>query len=429
MRIVHVVPGSGNTFYCENCLRDTALVKAQRALGHTVIMAPMYLPMFADEPGIAGDSPVFYGAISTYLAQEVPLLGRLPAWLLDTLNAPALLKWAARKAGTTRAGDLDEMTISMLRGAEGRQARELERLIAWMITQAKPDVVHLSNALLLGLARRIRRDVGVPVVCSLQDEDTWIDAMSPKGARRAWDTMIGRAEDVALFTPVSEYYAGVMRERLRLPAGRMRTVYVGIDLEGHQPSPLRFDPPVIGYLSRMTESLGLGTLVEAFITLKQSPRLKDLRLRATGGEIGDDARFIARLRKRLASLGMENDAAFLPAFDRPARLAFLQTISVMSVPMPRGEAFGMFQLEAMASGVPVVQPRAGAFPEIIGATGGGVVYEPNTVDGLAHALSSVLLDEENARALGSAGRKAVFNSFSIERTARELVSLYQALIH
>jgi len=78
MKIVHIVPGSGGTFYCQNCLRDNALVKALRAQGHDVVMVPLYLPMFADEPGISGEAPVFYGAISLYLRQRLPFCESLP---------------------------------------------------------------------------------------------------------------------------------------------------------------------------------------------------------------------------------------------------------------------------------------------------------------------------------------------------------------
>lgn len=184
MRIVHIVPGSGGSFYCENCLRDNVAVKAMLEMGHDVTIVPLYLPLFADSPEPLTDSPVFFGAVSLYLREKIPLLRRFPIRWLRFLNAAPILRWAAKQAGRTRASGMEDMTLSMLRGENGRQAAELEQLVVWLKKEGKPDVVHLSNALLLGLARRIRRELSVPIVCALQDEDTWIDPMGEPAASR-----------------------------------------------------------------------------------------------------------------------------------------------------------------------------------------------------------------------------------------------------
>ena len=160
MKIVHIVPGSGGTFYCENCMRDNALVKALRRMGHDVVMVPLYLPMFADDPELSEDVPVFFGGINVYLQQKLALFRKTPRWLDRLADARWILELAARKAGTTRAAGLGDMTLSMLRGADGNQAKELDRLIKWLAENERPDIVHLSNALLIGLARRIRAVCG-----------------------------------------------------------------------------------------------------------------------------------------------------------------------------------------------------------------------------------------------------------------------------
>jgi len=206
MKIIHLIPSSGGSFYCQNCLRDDILVKRLRQQGHDVVVVPMYLPLTDDDEKPFGDTPIFYGAVNVYLKQKFPLLRRAPRWVDRLLDAPTLLSLAAKRAGSTRATGLEDMTMSMLRGEEGNQARQLEELVAWLQHEGRPDIIHLSNALLLGLARRIKQELAVPVVCSLQDEDTWLDAMDPALAAPIWQAMADRAVDVDMFVAVSNYY-------------------------------------------------------------------------------------------------------------------------------------------------------------------------------------------------------------------------------
>ncbi len=425
MRVIHIIPGSGGSFYCENCFRDSAVVKAMRAMGHDATLVPLYLPLFLDYPDVTTGSPVFFGAVSLYLRERVPLLRRLPLRRLRFLDSPRILRWAAKQAERTRASGLEELTLSMLRGEHGRQAAELDQLAAWLETEGKPDVVHLSNALLLGLARRIRDRLNVPIVCSLQDEDTWIDAMGEHAANRIWETLAERARDVDLLIPVSESYSGVVAEKLGIPAERMRVIHIGIDPDGYVAPSAPREPPAIGYLSRLSPSLGLDILLEAFILLKKAPHFDTLRLRATGGTTADDKPFVDGLRQRAQDAGVADAFEILPGFRREHRIEFLKSVRVLSVPVPGGEAFGTYLLEAMACGVPAVQPDVGAFPELIAATGGGITYEPNTPEALADALAGLLDDPQRLAALGTAGLKSVAANFSVDRMARDLIQVYQ----
>lgn len=428
MKIVHIVPGSGTSFYCQNCLRDIALVRALRALGHEVLIVPMYLPLLTDYPDVKEDADIFYGAVGLYVKEKLPLFKKAPLWMQKLLDSPRLLSWAAGKAGSTSSRDLAEMTVSMLKGEEGRQAAELDRLVAWLESEEKPDVVHLSNALLLGLARRMKSDLGAPIVCSLQDEDSWVDTMGEESAGNVWNTMADRAGDVDAFVAVSRYYANAVAPRMNLKPEQIHVVPIGIELNGFEPRPLPFDPPAIGYLSRMCESLGAGLLTDAFIKLKEDGRFKDLKLRFTGGRTDADIPFIKQMQERLTRLGLQEDVELVRNFDRPGRIRFLQSISIMSVPVIRGEALGMHLLEALASGVPIVQPKVGGFPELVDATGGGILYEPNNADALAEALGKLLLDPERARRLGASGRDAVSERFSVKKTASEMMEIYGRLV-
>ncbi|MBA4386891.1 MAG: hypothetical protein C0404_02855 [Verrucomicrobia bacterium] len=427
MKIVQIVPGSGDSFYCENCVRDTALVKALRRQGHDVILLPMYLPLTLDDPNIHAGTPVFYGAINTYLKEKVPAMRRAPRFVEKMLDSPGLLEWAAAKAGSTRAQGLEEMTLSILRGDQGNQARELDRMVDWLEANSRPEIIHLSNSMLLGLAAPLKKRLRVPVVCSLQDEDGWINAMDPEKVELVWKTMSEKAADADAFIAVSRYYADLMVKQLSIPRDKMNVVHVGIDLDGYDQAPLNFRPPTIGYLSRLTESLGLGFLVEAFLRLKADPELKHIRLRGTGGMTKDDEAFIALIEKRVQKMHWENDIDFVAEFDRRSRQRFIQTLSVMCVPSPAPVAFATHSIEAMACGVPVVEPELGAYPEIIEATGGGLLYDPNDMGMLEESLSRILSDPKYAAELGRKGRKAVHADFGIDTIAARMVSTYEAV--
>jgi glycosyltransferase involved in cell wall biosynthesis len=427
MRIVHIIPGTGGTFYCQNCVRDAALVQELRARGHDVVMIPLYLTLFAGASHFTADAPVFFGGVNVYLQQRFSIFRKTPRWVDRLFDATWMLSRAARREGSVSAAELGPMTLSMLKGPQGNQRKELDRLVAWIRERERPDVIHISNALLLGLVGELRRTLEVPIVCSLQDEDAWIDAMGAPYDRLCWDAMAERAADVDVFVAVSEWYAEQMAVRLGMPRDRISVVPLGIDLDDVEPAQLPLAPPVIGYLSRMSESQGLGLLVDAFIKLKQDPRLRDLRLKATGGITAADTAFVSGLQRKLKRHGVQNDAEFLSDFEKPKRREFLRSITVLSVPVVRGAASGEFMLEALAFGVPVVQPSAGSFPELVNDTGGGLVYALEEEDGLVKALMKLLLDPGYSNELGQRGRAAVFDRYGIDRMAGDVLAVYQSL--
>jgi len=425
MKIVYVTPGSGGTFYCQNCFRDDELLTALHALGHDVYKVPMYLPTNLEENGRIADTPVFYGAINVYLKEKLPFYRHAPTWVERLFDSQALLHLAAKKAGSTRAAGLEEMTISMLQGEEGRQASELDHFIKYIQKEIKPDVVHLSNALLLGLAHRIKNDLGVRVFCSLQDENEWIDPMSEQYQSKVWNLMAEKAVDVDLFVTASKYYSDIAQKNLKIPTDKIKVINGGINLEGYQRSSLSFEPPVIGYLCKMSEYFGLGILVDAFIRLKKDSRFKDLKLHMTGGYPGDDKHFVNELLKKISTHGYENDVKIFKYFNKENRIKFLQLLTLLSVPVPGGEAFGAYQVEALAAGVPVVQPNVGCYPEFVKATNGGVIYEPNNSEGLAQSIASLLADPAKVNELGEQGRRVVLERFSMNDMAKNIVRIYE----
>lgn len=442
MTIVQITPGAG-AMYCGNCLRDNALVAELRRQGHDVTMVPLYLPLTLDEEDQSAGTPVFFGGISVYLEQKSALFRAAPNWVRRLLASDGMLRWAAGRAAKTRAADTGDLMLSMLRGEEGNQARELDELLAWLKKQPKPDVVCISNALLVGMVRRLKAELQTRIVCTLQGEDSYLDALPEKYRAAAWQLLSERAADVDLFIAPSRYFGELMTRRLGLKPERAKVIHNGVNLDGFRgPTP---DPsqegnphhatritqhaaPVVGYLARMCPEKGLDTLVEAFIQVKRRERVPRLKLHIAGSCGPGDEAFVKSLRQRLAEAGYIGETAFSPNLSRAEKIGLLESLSVFSVPARYGEAYGLYVIEAMAAGVPVVQPRAAAFPELIEATGGGVLCEPGDAKALADAIEALLLEPERARAMGDAGRKAVLERFSIEAMTDEVVRTYAGLI-
>ncbi len=428
MKIINIVPGFGGTFYCGNCLRDSGLMRALKQTGHEAHTLPIYLPLFANN-NQDGDSdiPVFYGAVNIYLKQNFKLFRHIPGWLHRLLDSSPVLRYAARKAGSTRAHGLEEMTISMLKGHEGYQQEELDQLVSFLRDHEKPDVVHLSNALLLGLANRIRTEVGAHVVCSLQDEDVWVDAMAPEYQQKVWRMMSEKGKDVSAFVAVSDYFASLMHEKMDIPREKMHVIHIGIDAQKYKVEEPALDNPVIGYLSRTNEENGFGLLVDAFILLKESPAGKNARLRVTGGKTSDDNKFIRQQVRKLKKKGFHHDVEISDDFTDIVGTGFFRGLTLLSVPVLNGEAFGMYQLESLASGIPIVQPALGAFPEIARVTGGGVVYHPNSPEQLAEKWAGLLDEPGKILEMSRSGRKMVEEKFSITELTNKMIDLYKAL--
>ncbi|MCP4375489.1 MAG: glycosyltransferase family 4 protein, partial [bacterium] len=307
MQITFITPGSGDNFYCENCLRDKAIVVAIRALGHDAASMPLYLPPLMQDTDPRGSkTPVFFGGVNVYLQQRFKLFRHTPRWLDKLFDAPGILKLAARKVGITTAEMLGETTVSMLQGESGRQAKELDRMLAYMRKNknSRPDVIVLSNAMLLGMAPRLAGDLKCAILCMLQDEHDFVDALAGDFSGQAWDLMRRHAARVDMFVAPSRYYADLMGQRLGLGAGKIRVCRNGFDPDRYAPAVKPPDPPVIGYLSRLHSNKGLDLLTDAFIKLKNEPGLENIKLLIAGGMTLDDRDYVANIKQALVGAGV-----------------------------------------------------------------------------------------------------------------------------
>ena len=437
MNIALLTPGTGS-YHCGVCMRDNALAKELHRQGHRALLLPMYLPLTLDETAASPGAPIFFGGVSTYLREKFPLLRRMPRWMDRLLSARWLLKLLAGRAAKTGGPELVEMTLSMLRGEHGNQAGELRELVAWLRTAfdgAPPDAVWLSTALQAGLARSLREELRVPVIGFLQGEDTFLDGLGSR-APEVWTLLSQRMKDADVWVAPSRYFAELMSARLQWTSAeterRMRVIPNGIALEDFESPPeWSHDAPTIGYLARFVPGKGIGVLVDAFIILKKRDTIPGLRLRCAGSMTAGDARYADTLRAKLAAAGCAGDTEFFPNVSREEKIRFLRTLDVFSVPATASEAFGLYVIEALAAGVPVVQPRAWSFPEIVGENC-GVLFDPGktaetSAAALADALEEILRDPARARALGAAGRKAAREKYSLSGMAAAFVALAESL--
>lgn len=421
MRVLAVLPGSGGSFYCQNCLRDMAMADALRQRGHEVTLMPLYLPVAAGmtEPS---EVPVFYGAVTLYLRHKYAFLRRLPRAWFAPLDSWPVLRFAARFAGSTSAAGLEDLTLSMLRGEDGRQADELRRVTEWITglpATSTPDVIVLSTALLAGLAKALKQAAGCPVVCWLQDEHVWTDAMTPGLRDAVLGVMAADACEVDRFVAVSAAYAERVTPQMGLDPQRVSVVFPGIDPAAYRPADVALQPPVIGFLSRLSAEEGFDRFVEAFVLLRRDPCFTKVRLSATGGPSAEKG-FLKRQLKKLSDAGLAQAATISTDRFAQDRFGFLSELTLLSVPGGSPEAFGYYAIEAMAAGVPVVLPAQGAFPEIAAAAGCGVLTEDVRPETLARVWAALLSDPDRLHRESERGRAAASHIFSQASSAAAL---------
>ena len=427
MRIAYLAAGAAG-MYCGSCLHDNTLAAALLKLGEDVVLAPIYTPIRTDEEDVS-EPRVFFGGINAYLQQKIPLFRRTPRWLDCWLDHPALLRLATRRAGSVDPVKLGELTVSMLRGEAGHQRKELEKLVDWLINDVQPDVVHLSNSLMLGLARMIAERCGPPVVCSLSGEDLFIEKLAPPHYEQARELLRERAQEVDAFAALNGYYADFMADYLTVPPARVHVIPHGLDLAGHGSRAPRTAgaPRRVGFLSRICHDKGLHLLVEACEALACDGGIPPLELHAAGYLGVADRPYLAAIERRVTTGPLAGKFHYHGELDRAGKIAFLQSLDVMSTPTVYRESKGLPVLEAWANGVPVVVPRHGTFPELVAASGGGVLHEPLDAADLAAKLAQLLGDPARSEQLGRAGQRAVRERYHAEAMARRTLALYREL--
>lgn len=425
MKVAYLTAGAGG-MYCGSCMRDNTLAAALIRKKRDVTLIPVYSPIRVDEPDVSTER-VYYGGVNVFLQQKSALFRHAPRLVDRLLDSPRLLERAMRKAGSARTEELGPLTLSILRGEEGSQRRELDKLINGL-RPLRPDVVHLPNAMFVGLARTLHEALGAAIVCTLTGEDIFVEALPQPYRDEAFELIRRGAGHVHGFISVTRYYGAYSCERFGVSEDRLHHVPMGVRVDDISSVPADrggAEPFTLGYLARVCPEKGLHVLCEALV------RLHDRRLRPRlkiAGYVPEGSReYLEEIRTGLSERGLDGFVDWLGEVDRAGKLAMLAACDVFSVPTVYREAKGIYVLEALAHGVPVVQPAHGSFPELIEATGGGVLFEPCDAGGLADAIERLMGDEAERRRLGAEGRRAVREHFTDERMAEAAWNAFERI--
>ncbi|MEE2675954.1 MAG: glycosyltransferase family 4 protein [Planctomycetota bacterium] len=425
-RIAYLTSGAANMF-CGSCLHDNTLARAWNRQGIDALLVPTYTPIRTDEEDVSVDQ-VFLGGINVYLQQKIFFFRYLPAFLDRFLDSKWLLQKATSRGLEISARALGSLTVSMLKGRNGNQRKEVKRLCSWLSKEINPDVVLLSNLLIGGCISDLKR-LGIPVVVTLQGDDIFLEDLIEPFKQQALSILRRIVPDVSGFLVHSQYYKEYMMSLLEIPAEKVHVVPLGIEVEDvkiAQTDPTR--PRTIGYMARMSKEKGLHVLVDAFIELKKMPDTADVRLHLAGWRGVTNQTFADEQIGRLKEAGLEHSFIDYGTVDRDGKQVLLSESDLLCVPTTYKEPKGLFALEALAHGVPVVLPEHGAFPEVIRDLGGGRLVPPDDPQALAACWHDLLKDRSALSDLGLQGRKAVLSRRDAETMATKTLEVLNQIV-
>jgi len=430
MKAVFVTAGAAG-MYCGSCMHDNALAKALRRIDVDCLLQPVYTPIRTDSQSIA-TKQVFFGGIHVYLLQQWPWLARMPRPLWRFLDWPPLIRFATSRASSTDAALLGDLAVSMLRGTDGRQAEEVVRLVDWFQREIRPDAIVLSNLLIGGALPELRRALPTTkIIVLLQGDDIFLNHLPAEARREAIELCCGLIEHIDHVVVNSVFYQQKMGTLFRIPAGKMVVTPLSID-------PTPFLSPMVepkpkgefrlGFLARIAPEKGLHRLVEAFIRLAKQPGNHDLTLHAAGW-LGDMHRdYLQTLQNQINRAGLSPRFTYHGSPDLATKASWLRSLDLCSVPTEYEDPKGLYVLESLAAGVPVIQPNHGAFGELLASTGGGCLFAPQSIDELCQAIQQLKDDPQLRAQLAAAGHANVLAKHSIEAAAKHMHSLMTTLL-
>jgi len=422
---IAIITAGGAGMFCGSCMHDNTWARSLIDAGASVSLVPTYTPIRVDEQDVS-HSDVYFGGIGVYLAHRSRIFRRLPRRLTRWVDRPWVLRLATRLGVSTDARQLGALTVEMLQGEDGPHQTHVDELADFFATKLKPDLICFSNALLAGSARAIRNRLDVPLLCVLQGDDVFLEGLAEPYRSRAIESIHDRADDFDGFIVHSKYYRDHMAGYLGIDSGRFHTLPLGIDLSPHngQPSDSTDDRFTIGYFARICPEKGLDRLVAAFRLLHA--RRPEMRLKAGGFLGSQDRTFFDKLQADTADLGDAFSYIGSPS-DTESKVAFFKSLDVLSVPTAYREPKGLYVLEALANGIPVVQPDHGAFRELIEATGGGVLVEPGDPRALADALEALADDNDRRIELATSGQQRVRELYGPQRMGTASLALFEQI--
>lgn len=427
MKIAQITAGAGN-MYCGSCLRDNTLAATLLKKGHEVLLIPTYTPTRTDERNVSSHR-VFLGGINVYLQQHLPVFRKTP-WLLDRFfDLKPLLRLTTRFGVSVDPARLGRLTVSMLRGTKGFQNKEISKLVRFLAEEVRPEIVQIPNSLLISLAPAIKAAIKVPVCCCLQGEELFLQGLGEPYRSESLQLIREHAAQVDAFVAVSHFGAQNMAEYLGIERDRIHVVPLGINFDGSsRRSRQGTGPYTIGYLARIAPEKGLHLLCEAYHRVVSQGELPPSRLWAAGYLPPENRSYLADIRRKMDAWGLAANFHYHGEPELQEKISFLRNLDVFSVPGFPGDPKGLHLLEAMAGGVPVVQPRSGAFTEIVETTGGGLLVPSDDPADLAEGIGELWKNPEKRKCLAARGYEGVRMHYSADRMAERALEVYRSLL-
>ena len=423
MKILSITAGAAG-MYCGSCLRDNTLALELKRMGHDVILLPIYTPTLTDQTNVS-QNRVFFGGISVYLQQSNSFFRQTP-WFIDRiLDSNWLLNLFSGFGIQTSPQQLGALTLSMLQGENGFQKKELTKLVEWLRQETPPDIINLPNSLLIGLAQPLKAALKRPVICTLQGEDLFLRGLPEPYQSKALKLIRSKVKSIDGFIAVSDYCAGHMQSLLEIPRNRLHTVPLGIQTECYGNNhPLKSEIIRIGFLSRISPEKGLHTLCEAYKQLRLRKDVPSGKLNVAGYLGSENKAYLKSLQSKMSQWGLSKEFNFHGTLDQKGKIRFFENIDIFSVPATFEEPKGIPVLEAMASGIPVVQPSKGAYTEIVEKTDGGILTDSNSSDSLEKGIYSLYKNRQLAKTLGQNGKKGVCNFYDSSHMASAAMEIF-----
>ncbi|MEX0728755.1 MAG: glycosyltransferase family 4 protein [Planctomycetaceae bacterium] len=419
---VAILTAGGAGMFCGSCMHDNTWARAMIDQGVEVSLLPAYTPVRLDEPNLSRPR-VFLGGINMYLSARSRIWRAMPRFMTRLLDQPWLINLSTKWAVSNDARELGELTLAMLAGADGPERRAVDELVHFLTRELRPDVIVFSNALMVGALKTLRQDFRGKIFCVLQGDDIFLEDLVEPYHSQAIAMMRERVQEFDGIIVHSRYYRGFMAEYLAIPVEKFHVIPLGIDMSGHTgtPGPRASDRFTVGYFARICPEKGLHLLMDAFEVLHaRQPRTK-LRV---GGYLGPrDQTYFEKLSPRAKSWGDAFEHVGSPA-THAGKVEFLSSLDVLSVPTTYREPKGLYVLEALANGTPVVQPRHGSFPELIEQTHGGILVDPNNSQALANALEEMLLKNDERLHFAREGYDLVRQHYGLEEMARRSIEIF-----
>ena len=412
-------------------MHDNALARALSEQGWNIQLVPTYTPIRTDEDDFSEDQ-VLFGGLNVYLQQKIPFLRYVPTVLDRFLDSPGLIRRLTSQARETDVKTMGKLAHSMLLGSKGNQRKEVRRVCEWL-AKSNPDLIIFSNILIGGCIHEIKQVLNVPVLVTLQGDDVFLDSLNEPFKTKCIAQIKQIVKMVDGFILQSEFFRDYMSDYFSINPAKIYVTPLGLDINDferflNRDASRQSETKTIGYLARLAREKGLHHLVDAFIKLKSKPGTDHIKLLIAGWLGPEHKSYADEQWKRLAASGLSTQYKYLGEVEREAKLGFFEQIDLLSVPTEFLEPKGLYALEALAAGVPVVLPAHGAFPELIGQSGGGLLFEPGNTSQLAQSLNDLLADDQLRELLATRGQQFVHQHRSASAMASSTSELIKSFL-